>query len=105
MTAPQAVVAGALEAAGPDVVPILHGPEGLDTGGLELVVAPDRIAMDEKPAEAVRAKPQSSLVAACRTVGEGGADAVVSAGGTGAMLGAAPLELRRLPGVYRPAIA
>src|SRR5436190_526976 len=73
--AAEEVVAGALEAAAPDIVPILHGPEGLDTGGLELVVAPDRIEMDEKPADAVRAKPQSSLVAACRSVGEGHADA------------------------------
>ena len=61
--------------------------------------------MDEKPAEAVRAKPDSSLVAACRAVGEGEADAVVSAGNTGAMLAACFLELRRLPGVARPAIA
>jgi glycerol-3-phosphate acyltransferase PlsX len=103
--APEEVVAGALDAAGPDLVPILHGPEGLDTGGLELVVAPERIEMDEKPAEAVRAKPQSSLVATCRTVAEGGADAAVSAGNTGAMLAAALRELRRLAGVYRPAIA
>ena len=75
--APEEVVAGALEAAGPDIVPILHGPEGLDTGGLELVVAPERIEMDEKPAEAVRAKPRSSLVATCRTVGEGRAEFAV----------------------------
>ena len=61
--------------------------------------------MDEKPAEAVRAKPDSSLVAACRAVGEGRADAVVSAGNTGAMLAACLLEFRRLPGVMRPAIA
>ena len=53
--------------------------------------------MDEKPAEAVRSKPDSSLVAACRAVGEGDADAVVSAGNTGAMLAACFLELRRLP--------
>jgi glycerol-3-phosphate acyltransferase PlsX len=61
--------------------------------------------MEEKPAEAVRGKPDSSLVAACRAVGEGNADAVVSAGNTGAMLAACFLELRRLPGVARPAIA
>src|SRR5258707_11687805 len=61
--------------------------------------------MDEKPAEAVRSKPDSSLVAACRAVGEGEADAVVSAGNTGAMLAPCFLELRRLPGVARPAIA
>ena len=61
--------------------------------------------MDEKPTEAVRAKPNSSLVVACRAVGERKADAVVSAGNTGAMLAACLLELRRIPGVRRPAIA
>jgi glycerol-3-phosphate acyltransferase PlsX len=61
--------------------------------------------MHEKPAEAVRAKPESSLVAAVRAVAEGKADAVVSAGNTGAMLAAGLLELRRIPGVLRPAIA
>ena len=61
--------------------------------------------MDDKPAEAVRSKPDSSLVAANRAVGEGRADAVVSAGNTGAMLAAGLLEIRRLKGVHRPAIA
>jgi phosphate acyltransferase len=103
--APEEVVAGALEAATPAIRPILFGPSGLDTGGLELVEAGQTIEMDEKPAEAVRAKPQSSLVAACRAVGEDGADAVVSAGNTGAMLAACFRELRRLQGVARPAIA
>jgi phosphate acyltransferase len=60
--------------------------------------------MDAKPAEAVRAKPDSSLVRACGAVGNGEADAVVSAGNTGAMLAAGLLEIRRLPGVMRPAI-
>ena len=61
--------------------------------------------MADKPAEAVRAKPDSSLVAAVRAVADGQADAVVSAGNTGAMLAAGLLHLRRLPGVMRPAIA
>ena len=103
--APEEVVAGALEAASTSVVPILFGPPELETGGLELVPAPEQISMDEKPGEVVRAKPNSSLVAACRAVGEGGADVVVSAGNTGAMLAACLLELRRVPGVLRPAIA
>jgi glycerol-3-phosphate acyltransferase PlsX len=103
--APDEVVAGAIEARSTSIEPILVGPSALDTHGLELVEAPDTIAMDEKPAEAVRAKPNSSLVAACRAVAEGRADAVVSAGNTGAMLAASFLELRRLPGVARPAIA
>ncbi|MDQ2911172.1 MAG: phosphate acyltransferase PlsX [Actinomycetota bacterium] len=103
--APEEVVAGALEAASDEIRPILFGPAGLDTGGLELVETSQVIGMEEKPAEAVRGKPDSSLVAACRAVGEGKADAVVSAGNTGAMLAACFLELRRLPGVARPAIA
>jgi glycerol-3-phosphate acyltransferase PlsX len=53
----------------------------------------------------VRAKPNSSLVAAVRAVGDDEAEAVVSAGNTGAMLAAGLLHLRRLPGVMRPAIA
>src|SRR5262245_20855024 len=61
--------------------------------------------MDDKPAEAVRGKPESSLVRAVRAVGDGEADAVVSAGNTGATLAAALLHVRRLPGVHRPAIA
>ncbi|TML04668.1 MAG: phosphate acyltransferase PlsX [Actinobacteria bacterium] len=99
------IVAGALAARSDDVAPLLVGPAGLETQGLELIEAPDVITMDEKPTEAVRAKPNSSLVAACRAVGEGRAQAVVSAGNTGAMLAACLLELRRIPGVRRPAIA
>ncbi len=102
---PEEVVAGALDARSDDVLPVLVGPAGLDTRGLELIEAPDVIGMEEKPTDAVRGKPNSSLVAACRAVGEGKAQAVVSAGNTGAMLAACLLELRRLPGVRRPAIA
>ena len=102
---PEEVVAGALEARSDSVTPVLVGPAGLDTQGLELIEASDVIGMDEKPTEAVRAKPGSSLVVACRAVREGKADAVVSAGNTGAMLAACLLEIRRLPGVRRPAIA
>ena len=103
--APEEIVAGALEAQADGIEPILFGPRGLDTGGLQLVEAPDRIEMDDKPAEAVRSKPESSLVAANRAVGRGEADVVVSAGNTGAMLAAGLLEIRRLKGVMRPAIA
>ena len=61
--------------------------------------------MDDHAVDAVRAKPDSSLVRAARAVADGEADAVVSAGNTGAMLAASLLHIRRLPGVYRPAIA
>jgi phosphate acyltransferase len=103
--APDEIVAGALDARSSSIAPVLVGPTDLDTGGLELVEAPTVIAMDEKPAEAVRAKRDSSLVTTCRLVREGEADAAVSAGNTGAMLAAGLLEIRRLPGVNRPAIA
>jgi phosphate acyltransferase len=102
---PDEVVAGALEAAADGIAAVLFGPASLDTRGLEHVVAEQVIAMDEKPAEAVRAKPDSSLVAACRAIADGDAHAIVSAGNTGAMLAAGLLAIRRLPGVLRPAIA
>jgi phosphate acyltransferase len=102
---PEEIVAGAVDASSDAVSPVIVGPRDLDTSGLELIEAPDVIAMDEKPTEAVRSKPNSSLVVACRAVGERRADAVVSAGNTGAMLAACLLELRRIPGVRRPGIA
>jgi glycerol-3-phosphate acyltransferase PlsX len=103
--APDEIVAGAVAAAAHGIEPILFGPAGIDTGGLPLVATTQVIAMDEKPADAVRGKPDSSLVAAHVAVAEGRADAVVSAGNTGAMLAAGLLHLRRIPGVMRPAIA
>lgn len=103
--APDEIVAGSLAAAATGVDVVLFGPRGLDTGGLELVICPTVIDMAEKPSEAVRAKPDSSLVSAVRAVSDGNAHAVVSAGNTGAMLAAGLMHLRRLPGVARPAIA
>ena len=102
---PDEIVAGALEACGDGVEPVIVGDPGLDTHGLELVPATDVIGMHDKPSEAVRSKPDSSLVTAVRAAAEGRVDAVVSAGNTGAVLAAGLLELRRIPGVMRPAIA
>jgi phosphate acyltransferase len=102
---PEEIVAGALEARADGIEAVLFADASIDPHGLELHETADVIEMDEKPAEAVRAKPESSLVASVRAVAEGKADAVVSAGNTGAMLAAGLLELRRIPGVMRPAIA
>ena len=103
--APEEIVAGAAAVASSDVEPVLYGPSGLETRGLRLVEAGESIEMDEHPVEAVRAKPDASLVRAVRAVADGDADAVVSAGSTGAMLAASLLHIRRLPGVHRPGIA
>jgi glycerol-3-phosphate acyltransferase PlsX len=102
---PEPVVAGAAAARNAALEPILFGRAGIETRGLRLVETTQEIGMHEKPAEAVRAKPDSSLVAAIRAVAEGEAEAVVSAGNTGAILAAGLLELKRIPGVARPAIA
>jgi phosphate acyltransferase len=106
--APEEIVAGALAAASDDVTPVLYGPrEVLEplAPTLEIVHAEQVVAMHEKPSDAVREKRESSLFLACRAVPDGTADAVVSAGNTGAMLAAALVEVRRLPDVHRPAIA
>ena len=103
--APDEVILGALDAAADGIDVTLYGPAGLETRGLPLVETTEVIEMSEKPADAVRSKPDSSLVAAVRSVADGDADAVLSAGNTGAMLAAGLLHLRRLPGVMRPAIA
>ena len=116
--APQATVMGA-HAASPDVdgTICLVGDEqalhrtarqagiSLDGGPLEVVAADEVLGMDEPPVEAVRRKPRSSLVVAARLVAEGKADALVSAGSTGAVAAASVLHIGRLPGVERAAIA
>jgi glycerol-3-phosphate acyltransferase PlsX len=102
---PGEIVAGALEARTDGIEPVLFGDPSIDPQGLEFHETTSVIEMDDSPAEAVRAKPESSLVQAVRAVAEGRADAVVSAANTGAMLAAGLFELRRIPGVLRPAIA
>jgi glycerol-3-phosphate acyltransferase PlsX len=83
-----------------------HAPRGGEGGGaIEVVHAPEQIAMDESPARAVRAKPDASLCVAVDRLATGELDAVVSAGNSGALLAAGLLRLGRLAGVDRPAIA
>ncbi len=103
--APDEIVLGAVEAASPEIEPILYGQPGLDAHGLRLVETSGGIGMEASPVEAVRANPGSSLVRAVRAVADGEADCVVSAGSTGATLAASLFHIRRLPAVFRPAIA
>lgn len=114
--APAVEVAGAVQAVaeyGCDVV--LVGDEALvkpalkrfryDPNKISLVHAPERIEMHEPAAISVRRKRQSSIVVGLEMLKNDQADGFVSAGNTGAVVCAATLSLRLLPGIERPGIA
>ena len=63
------------------------------------------VTMDESPQSALKNKKSSSMRLAINLVKEGGADAIVSAGNTGALMATGRFVLRMLPGIDRPAIA
>ncbi|HEY3452206.1 MAG TPA: phosphate acyltransferase PlsX [Myxococcales bacterium] len=71
---------------------------------IEVRHAPQTVGMDEHPATTVRRKRGSSIRVAFDLVARGEADAVVSAGNSGAALAAALFVLGRLPAVDRPAV-
>jgi glycerol-3-phosphate acyltransferase PlsX len=111
---PPEVIAGALDWAreNPSTELILVGDEkviaraaGGVPPGVSVVHAAESIAMDEHPAVAVRRKRDASINVCMRLVREGRADAVVTAGHTGAAVAAAILGLKRVRGVDRPALA
>ncbi len=77
---------------------------GFPTDRLSVAHAPDRIVPGESPAQAVRRKPNSSIVVGIKLQKEGEVDAFVSGGSTGAVMAASLFFLRPLPGVDRPAI-
>jgi glycerol-3-phosphate acyltransferase PlsX len=72
---------------------------------VSIVHASQVIGMDEHPALAMREKKGATIIVATDLVKRGEADAVVTAGHTGAGMAAAVLRLGRLPGVDRPALA
>ena len=78
-----------------------HGPA---PSGIEVVAAREIIAMDEAPVQAVRQKKEASINVAMNLVKHGHAQAVVSAGSTGATVASALLNLGRVPGIERPAL-
>lgn len=115
--APGEIIRGALAArdALPEEEFVLVGDRAaveaeLDAAGaarerIEIVHASEQVAMAEPPVEAVRKKPDSSMRRAVEVMAKGEADAVVSAGNTGAFVAAAHMIARRLPGVRRPGIS
>jgi glycerol-3-phosphate acyltransferase PlsX len=78
---------------------------GVLPSNVEIVAASQVVEMDEHPAQALREKKDSSITVACDLVKQGKADAVMTAGHTGAAMAAAVLRIGRLPGVDRPALA
>lgn len=78
---------------------------GETPGCIEVRHASQVIEMDESPALALRRKKDSSVMQAVNLVKEGAANAVFSAGSTGAAVAASTLRLRTLESVDRPAIA
>lgn len=74
------------------------------SGLVSIVHAPEVVDMREHPAVAVRRKKNSSIVRATQLVKNGEADALISAGSTGAAMASALLGLGRIKGIDRPAI-
>jgi glycerol-3-phosphate acyltransferase PlsX len=72
---------------------------------IEVVDAPDVVAMTDKPSAVLRGKKQSSMVVGIELQPAGRSDAFVSAGNTGAQMAASSRVLGLLPGLERPAIA
>jgi glycerol-3-phosphate acyltransferase PlsX len=82
-----------------------HVPGGRVPDGVEVIDCREVIAMDDEPAAAARRMKDASVVRAAQAVRDGDADAMISAGNTGAAMAAALLRMGRIRGIARPAIA
>lgn len=76
----------------------------IDRSRLKIEHASEVVGMDERPAQALRGKPDSSMRIAIELVRSGRAHACVSAGNTGALMALSRYLLKTLPGIDRPAI-
>ncbi len=116
--APEQTVQGAVNAvrSSSDIKVILVGKEerlkeelytkcGYSGDAIEIVNATEIIEMGDVPTSAIKNKKDSSLVVAMKLVRDGKADAVVSAGSTGAILVGGQLVVGRLRGIKRPPLA
>ncbi|MBI2441502.1 MAG: phosphate acyltransferase PlsX [Lentisphaerae bacterium] len=116
--APREIVRGAVEAArslpGLDKITLVgdeaairreYASCGAIPATLNIQHAMEAVGMEESPANAIRRKKDNSISRAVDLVKKGLADAMISAGNTGAVVVAATLKLRTLPGIDRPAIA
>ncbi len=116
--APDVVISGAIEALasldkGDEIILVGNRaviepklpPMAAQQATLSIVDAPDVIAMDEPPIDSLRKKPRSSISVLAKLGKLHNADAVISAGNTGACVAAFQMRMRNLPGVNRPGIA
>ena len=114
--APVATVKGAIEAIkNYDIDVILAGNESMIKEQLaeydytkekiEIIHCSEIITNEDRPVSAIREKKDSSMVVALKLVKEKKADAIVSAGNTGALLAGGLLILGRIKGIDRPALA
>jgi glycerol-3-phosphate acyltransferase PlsX len=113
--APREIVAGTISAANglpqdefvlvgkPEVIEPELGEDVADN--ISLRSSGDAVGMDEEPSVTLRANPDASVAVAARMIRDGEADALFSAGNTGATVAAALLRMGRLEGCRRPAIA
>jgi len=113
--APEEIVAGALLAAHeyPGASLTLYGDEarvrallrGPGADRIAVVHSPESVPMDQHASQALRSADRTSLGMAVGAIKAGEADAVVSAGNSGAFLAIALIKLRTIEGIARPAIA
>ena len=88
----------------PLIEDLIAQASGVDRARLQVEHADEVIAMDERPAQALRSKPGSSMRVALNLLRDGRAQACVSAGNTGALMALSRYMLKTLPGIDRPAM-
>jgi glycerol-3-phosphate acyltransferase PlsX len=88
-----------------DIEAALARHQNVPRDRIEIVEAPDVVAMTDKPSAVLRGKKHSSMVVGLELQPAGRSDAFVSAGNTGAQMAASSRVLGLLPGMERPAIA
>lgn len=87
------------------VAPLLEGANAAALDRIDTFHCTESVAMDEKPAQSMRSKPDSSLKRSAELVAEGRAQAMISAGNTGAQVAISAFVMGLLPEVSRPGIA
>lgn len=110
--APQAIVEGVMLAKKEfsDIEFLLYGKEAeirkyiTDEKNITIIHTDEKINSDDEPVKAIRRKKQASMVLAAQAVKSGEADAIFSAGNTGALLAAGLFIVGRIKGIERPGL-